>query len=63
LLKTAIQKARSLELKRLEADCFGDNAASVALLRTCGFEEEGVRIGAIYKDGRLRDQRLFGLLL
>jgi RimJ/RimL family protein N-acetyltransferase len=63
LLTAAIGKARQLGLKRLQADCFDDNAASIALLRKCGFQEEGLRIGAICKDGKLRDQRLFGLVL
>ena len=63
LLTAAIGKARQLGLKRLQADCFDDNAASIALLRKCGFQDEGVRIGAVCKDGKLRDQRLFGLML
>lgn len=63
LISAAIEKARLLGLRRLEADCFADNAASVALLDKCGFREEGPRTGAILKNGRLRDQRLFGLML
>jgi RimJ/RimL family protein N-acetyltransferase len=63
LLTAAIAKARQIGLTRLEADCFADNAAAIALLRKCGFAEEGLRIGAICKDGKLRDQRLFGLVL
>jgi RimJ/RimL family protein N-acetyltransferase len=63
LVTAAIGKARELGLKRLEAECLGDNAACIGLLRACGFAEEGLRIGAICKDGKLRDQRLFGLTL
>jgi RimJ/RimL family protein N-acetyltransferase len=63
LVMAAIEKARLLGLKRLEADCFADNVASTTLLGKCGFKVEGVRIGAICKDGTLRDQRLFGLML
>jgi RimJ/RimL family protein N-acetyltransferase len=63
LLRAAVQKARELGLKRLEANCFADNAASIALLKKCGFGDEGIRVGAIMKDGILRDQRCFGLLL
>ncbi len=63
LLVSALAKARRLGLRRLEADCFADNAASVALLRSCGFAEEGLRPAAICRDGQLRDIRLFGLLL
>lgn len=63
LLKAAVGKARQLGLQRLEANCFDDNVASAALLRMCGFRDEGVRLGAICKNGILRDQRLFGLML
>jgi RimJ/RimL family protein N-acetyltransferase len=63
LVMAAIAKARQIGLKRLEADCLADNEASAALLRKCGFREEGVRIGAIGRDGRLRDERMFGLIL
>ena len=37
--------------------------AAVALLRSAGFFEEGVRRAAIRKNGRLRDTRAFGLVL
>ncbi len=50
-------------LKRLEVDCFEDNVASIGLLRKCGFQEEGLRVGAICKDGKLRNQRLFAMML
>ena len=63
LLRAALQKARQLGLQRLEADCFADNVASITLLRKDGFQAEGLRVGAIGKDGQLRDQCLFGLLL
>ncbi len=63
LLTAAIAKARQIGLRRLEVDCFADNAAAIALLRKCGFTEEGLRIGAVCKDGKLIDQRLFGLVL
>lgn len=63
LVVECIDKARQLGLKRLEADCFAENVAAVALLRSSGFFEEGVRRGAVRKDGRLRDQRAFGLVL
>ena len=63
LVAAAIRKAREVGLQRLEAGCFEDNVASVALLRKFGFQEEGLRIGAIRKDGKLRNRKLFGLLL
>lgn len=63
MMQAALAKARLLGLKRLEADCFADNAAAVGLLLACGFVEEGRRPKAILKDGKLSDHRLFGLVL
>ena len=63
LLTAAIQKARQLGLKRLEADCMDSNVASIALLCKCGFQEEGLRVGAICKNGELINQRQFALML
>lgn len=63
LVSAAIARARALGLKRIESDCFADNAGAVGLLRRAGFEEEGVRSKAVLRDGHLRDVRLFGLLL
>ena len=63
LMQAATAKARQLGLKRLEAACFADNTPARALLRACGFVEEGCRRRAICKDGQLRDESLFGLLL
>jgi putative acetyltransferase len=63
LFAAAIEKAQEVGVKRLEVDCFEDNAASIALIRKFGFQEEGLRIGAICKDGKLRNMSLFGLML
>jgi putative acetyltransferase len=63
LLAAAIRKARQLGLKRLEADCFDNNVASVALLRKFGFQQEGLRVRAICKNGNLSNQVLFALML
>ena len=63
LVSAATGRARALGLKRIESDCFADNAAAVALLRRAGFTEEGVRSKAVLRDGHLRDVCLFGLLL
>ncbi len=63
LVGKVIDTARAIGLKRLEAECFADNMRAIALLRKAGFNEEGVRVGAIQKRGVLRDIRLFGLLL
>jgi len=63
LLLVSIDKARSLDLKRLQADCFADNTAAIALLKRTGFVQEGVKRSAVLKEGRLRDVSLWGLLL
>ncbi len=63
LISAAIDRARTLGLKRIESDCFADNAAAVGLLGKAGFTEEGVRYRAVLRDGHLRDVRLFGLLI
>ncbi|MGA2440643.1 MAG: GNAT family protein [Tepidisphaeraceae bacterium] len=59
----AVAKARELGFKRVEGDCLADNVASARLFRKAGFVEEGMRHGAIEKNGRLYDLRLFGLVL
>lgn len=63
LVRRAIDKARELNLERLEADCFADNVAAVALLSKAALKEEGIRVQAVKKEGSLRDVRLFGLSL
>jgi RimJ/RimL family protein N-acetyltransferase len=63
LVCAALAKAREIGLRRIEADCFADNLGAIALLRKAGLQEEGVRVGAMMKEGRLRDIRLFGLTL
>ena len=63
LLAAAIAKARAVGVKRLEADCLAENEPSARLMLKAGFREEGRAVGSVLCDGRLRDQRLFGLLL
>lgn len=58
-----IDRARREGIQRLEADCLVENVAVTRLLRKVGFVEEGMRSGAIRKQGALHDMRLFGLLL
>ncbi|MCG7563307.1 MULTISPECIES: GNAT family protein [Pseudoalteromonas] len=48
------------EMVRLEAVVFEQNTRSARVLEKAGFEFEGVRRKAIYKDGELFDARLFG---
>jgi [ribosomal protein S5]-alanine N-acetyltransferase len=52
----------NLRLHRIEAACLPENTASIALLRRCGFEEEGYAKGFLKIDGRWRDHVLFALL-
>ncbi|KAJ6440540.1 acetyltransferase (GNAT) domain-containing protein [Purpureocillium lavendulum] len=49
-------------LHRIEATPFAHNAQSCALLRKCGFVEEGRRRGAAEKNGVVVDIVVFGLL-
>lgn len=52
----------NLRLHRIEAACLAENAASIALLRRCGFEEEGCARDYLKIDGRWRDHLLFARL-
>ena len=63
LVRTCLEKARQLSLRRVEANCFAENLAAIALLKKAGFVEEGLQRGAIQKHGQLRDVRVFGILL
>ncbi len=58
-----IERARAVGIKRLEADCLAENVAVARLLQKVGFVEEGLRAGAIQKQGVRRDVRLWGLIL
>ncbi|RZM76461.1 GNAT family N-acetyltransferase [Pseudoalteromonas rubra] len=48
------------ELMRLEAVVVAQNTRSARVLEKAGFEYEGLRRMAIYKDGEFFDARLFG---
>ena len=63
LVLAVLSKAREEGLQRIESSCFADNEPAIGLLHKAGFREEGLRIGAIKKQGQLRDIREFGLLL
>ena len=63
LVLAVLCKAREAGLQRIESSCFANNEPAVKLLRKAGFREEGLRVGAIKKQGRLRDIREFGLPL
>lgn len=51
-----------LRLHRLEAACLPSNEASIRLLRTCGFSEEGIAQRYLKINGRWEDHLLFGLV-
>ena len=53
---------RHLGLHRVEAACLPHNAASVGLLRKCGFEHEGLARGYLKIAGEWRDHLLFARL-
>ncbi|KAI0009129.1 acetyltransferase [Xylariaceae sp. FL0662B] len=49
------------DLLRLEADAFSTNIASQHVLLKAGFAQEGVRRHAVFKDGLVLDDVMFGL--
>ena len=51
-----------LKLHRVEAACLLDNAASRALLKKCGFMEEGLARKYLRIDGRWQDHIMFAVL-
>ncbi|WP_415921195.1 GNAT family N-acetyltransferase [Tateyamaria sp. SN6-1] len=51
-----------LDLSRIEAACLPENAASRALLETCGFKYEGVAQSYLQIDGRWRTHVLYAAL-
>lgn len=63
LVTTMIRRAPQWGLQRLEAYCLAHNQPVTRLLTKAGFVQEGIRRGAIVKQGKLYDERIFGLLL
>jgi len=51
-----------LKLHRVEAACLPSNAASIALLRRCGFREEGLARRYLRINGQWQDHLLFAQL-
>lgn len=51
-----------LKLHRVEAACLPSNAASIALLRRCGFHEEGLARRYLRINGHWQDHLLFAQL-
>jgi len=53
---------RKMKLHRLEAEILPHNHASIALVRSLGFQFEGVRRGAVYFDRKWHDHAVYALL-
>ena len=51
-----------LYLHRLNAACLSDNHQSIAVLKRCGFTEEGYAPKYLQINGQWQDHRLFGLV-
>ncbi len=49
----------TLKLNRLEAVIDPDNLGSIALVKSLGFNAEGLRINYLYEDGRWLDQVVY----
>ena len=62
-LQAAVRDAfRSLKLHRLEANIQPANAASIALVRACGFSKEGYSPRYLKIGGRWRDHERWAIL-
>lgn len=49
-------------VNRVEASVFSGNAGSMRVLQKCGFREEGVLRGKVWKEGKVLDLHVWGLL-
>ena len=50
------------QLNRVEAHVYSGNAGSMRVLQKCGFREEGVLRGKVWKEGKVLDLHVWGLL-
>lgn len=51
-----------LGMNRIGAEIFQFNERSIKLFEQCGFQREGVERELVYKDGKFKDQYIYGLL-
>lgn len=51
-----------MDLNRIEAVVYNTNAASRGLLLKAGFAEEGLKRGAVFKNGQILDEVMFGII-
>jgi ribosomal-protein-alanine N-acetyltransferase len=49
-------------VNRVEAHVYSGNAGSMRVLQKCGFREEGVLRGKVWKEGKVLDLHVWGLL-
>ena len=50
------------QVNRVEAHVYSGNAGSMRVLQKCGFGEEGVLRGKVWKEGKVLDLHIWGLL-
>ena|SRR3990167_1359392 len=63
MVNAAVEFAfRRLNLHRLEAEILPGNRASIGLVKSLGFQYEGIRRGAVYFDRKWHDHAIFALL-
>lgn len=52
---------KQLNLKRIFAEVFSNNAASIRVLEKCNFEKEAILKNAIFKNGQFQDCYIFAI--
>ena len=67
LMKAAVEQVIAkafgpMKLHRLEANIQPDNTASIALVKACGFEKEGLSRQILRKNGEWKDHERWSLL-
>jgi RimJ/RimL family protein N-acetyltransferase len=62
LLNACIQKSFENGLTRIELEVYADNSAAIALYRSLGFVEEGLKRRARFLDGHYQDLLIMALL-
>lgn len=62
-VKAAVKYAfETLNIHRIFASVFGNNPASMRVLEKNGFEREGIKKEAIFKNGNILDEHSYGLI-
>lgn len=63
IVKGVVAEAfRRFNIWRIYAGVFSSNPASMRVLEKAGFQKEGVRRAATFKDGKVLDEVMYGLL-